>query len=141
MQKTFDREYGPNEQLQSEVAPGNVQIQQLKDRLRVRDEDRILLHSGQATLTRSGHALLDKRVPTLQKAADFRIEAKGFTDDVPVGKHLRGRYKSNWELSAARAASVVGYLQKKGIDSSRLTAAGLIHYQPSSSNATDLGLA
>jgi len=140
-QKTFDQEHVLNEQLQSEVASDNVQIQQLRDRLRVTVEDQVLFHSGQATLTRGGRELLDKLAPTLQKATDHRIEVEGYTDDVPVGKHLRGKYKTNWELSAARAASVVEYLQKKGIDPSRLTAAGHGQYQPSADNATDLGRA
>ena len=140
-QKTFDREHQLNEQLQSEVQSDQVQIQQLKDRLRVTVENNILFPSGQASLSKSGRGLLDKLVPTLQSATDHRIEIEGYTDDVPVGKHLRSKYKTNWELSSARAASVVEYLQKKGIDPSRMTAAGHGQYQPTADNSTDIGRA
>jgi chemotaxis protein MotB len=140
-QKTFDREHQLNEQLQAEVQSDQVQIQQLQDRLRITIEDQILYPSGQASLSRDGRAILDKLVPTLQDATDHRIEIEGYTDDVPVGRHLRGKYKTNWELSAARAASVVEYLQKKGIDPSRMTAAGHGQYQPSADNTTAVGRA
>ncbi len=141
MQKTYDREHQLNEQLQAEVQSDQVQIQELKDRLRVTIEDSILFPSGQAGLSRSGRAILDKLVPTLQDASDHRIEIEGYTDDVPVGHHLRGKYKSNWELSAARAASVVEYLQKRGVDPARMTAAGHGQYQPTDDNATPEGRA
>lgn len=141
MQKTYDREHQLNEQLQAQVRSDEAEIQQLKDRLRVTVENEILFPSGQASLSRSGHALLDKLVPTLRDATDHRIEVEGYTDDVPVGRHLRGKYKTNWELSSARAASVVEYLQKKGIDPSRMTAAGHGQYQPKADNSTDTGRA
>ena len=141
MQKTYDREHQLNEQLQAEVQSDQVQIEQLQDRLRITIEDHILYPSGQASLSRDGRAILDKLVPTLQDATDHRIEIEGYTDTVPVGRHLRGKYKTNWELSAARAASVVEYLQKKGVDPSRMTAAGHGQYQPAADNTTSEGRA
>ena len=141
MQKTYDRERQLNAQLQAEVQSDQVQIEQLQDRLRITIEDHILYPSGQASLSHEGRAILDKLVPTLQDATDHRIEIEGYTDAVPVGRHLRGKYKTNWELSAARAASVVEYLQKKGIDPSRMTAAGHGQYQPSADNTTAEGRA
>lgn len=140
-QQTYDRERQLNQQLQSEVQSDQVQIQQLEDRLRITIEDRILYPAGQASLTRSGRNIFDKLAPTLQDATDHRIEVEGYTDDVPVGRHLRSKYKTNWELSAARAAGVVEYLQKKGIDPARMTAAGHGQYQPSADNATAAGRA
>ena len=140
-QKTYDREHQLNEQLESRLSSDEAQIQQLDDRLRVTIEDSILYPEGQATLSSSGRAILDKLVPTLKSATDHRIEIEGYTDSVPVGKHLRSKYKTNWELSAARSASVVEYLQKKGIDPSRLTAAGHGQYQPSADNSTAIGRA
>jgi len=82
---------------------------------------------------------LDKIVPALQTASAQRIEVEGYTDNVPIGGHLEHRFPTNWELSAARAVEVVRYLQKKGIDPSRLTAAGHGEYQPVGSNATPAG--
>jgi len=144
-QKTYDRDIGLerqiNQQLESEVQSDQVQITRLQDRLRVSVEGQILFGTGSAALHPRGKALLDKLVSTLQSATDNRIEVEGYTDDVPIGKHLKKKYKSNWELSAARAASVVEYLQMKGIDPSRLTAAGHSQYQPTDANTTAAGRA
>lgn len=141
-QQTFDREHQLNQQLQAEVDNDNVKIQQLNDRLRITIEDSVLYPSGRAELSPAGRKALDKLIPTLKDAdADHRIEVEGYTDDVPVGKHLKSRYKSNWELSAARAASVIEYLQKKGVDPSRMTAAGHGQYQPTDDNSTAEGRA
>jgi chemotaxis protein MotB len=144
-QKTYDRDIGLerqlNQQLQSEVQADQVKITRLEDRLRVTVEDEILYPEGQADLTKEGKTILDKLVPALQSATDHRIEIEGYTDDVPIGKHLKRRYKTNWELSAARAAGVVEYLQKQGVDPNRMTAAGHGQYQPVESNATAEGRA
>ena len=141
-QQTFDREHQLNEQLQSEVDGDRVKIQQLNDRLRITIEDSILFPSGRADLVAEGRKALDRLIPTLKDAdADHRIEVEGYTDDVPVGKHLKSRYKTNWELSAARAASVIEYLQKKGVDPTRMTAAGHGQYQPTDDNSTPEGRA
>ena len=142
MQSTFDREHQLNDTLQSEVQSDQVEIHQLKDRLRITIEDSLLYPSGQAALTGNGKKTLDKLLPALKDAdADLRIEVEGYTDSVPVGHHLKSKYKTNWELSSARAASVVEYLQKKGVDPSRLTAAGHGQYQPKSDNMTAEGRA
>lgn len=140
-QKTYDREHELNNQLESELGTDQAEIQQLKDRLRVTIEDQILYPEGQATLSKSGKAILDRLTPTLSQATDHRIEVEGYTDSVPIGRHLRSKYKTNWELSAARAASVVEYLQKKGIDPSRMTAAGHGQYQPTADNGSADGRA
>ena len=52
----------------------------------------------------------------------------GYTDDVPVGKG--GAFKDNWDLSSARAAAVVRYLQGRGLDPRMLGAAGFSEYRP-----------
>jgi chemotaxis protein MotB len=141
-QKTFDREHELNQQLQASVDNDNIKIEQLNDRLRITIEDSILYPSGKAELSSEGRKALDKIIPTLKDAdGDHRIEVEGYTDDVPVGKGLKAKYKTNWELSSARAASVVEYLQKKGVDPSRLTAAGHGQYQPTADNASTVGRA
>jgi chemotaxis protein MotB len=141
-QQTFDREHDLNVKLQSEVDNDNVKIEQLNDRLRITIEDSVLYPSGKSELSADGKKALDKVIPTIKDAdADHRIEVEGYTDDVPVGKSLRSKYKSNWELSSARAASVVEYLQKKGVDPSRLTAAGHGQYQPTADNKSADGRA
>ena len=142
-QKTYDRDMGAerqiNQQLSAEVQADTVKIIQLQDRLRVTMEDELLFPEGRWEIHSKGKAVLDKIVPALQAATTQRIEVEGYTDNVPIGGHLEHRFPSNWELSTARAAEVVRYLQKKGIDPSRLTAAGHGEYQPVGSNATPAG--
>ncbi|MFZ4703075.1 MAG: OmpA/MotB family protein [Candidatus Methylumidiphilus sp.] len=142
-QKTYNRDMGAerqiNQELMTEVQADTVKIIQLQDRLRVTLVDELLFSEGGWELHSNGKAVLDKIVPALQAATTQRIEVEGYTDNVPIGAHLQHRFPTNWELSAARAAEVVRYLQKKGIDPSRLTAAGHGEYQPVGSNATPAG--
>lgn len=144
-QKTYDRDMGYerqlNEELRTEVEADNVKIRQLSDRLQVTMEDELLFPEGGWQISKEGKAALDKILPTLQSATTHRIEIEGHTDNVPIGKHLAHRFSSNWELSAGRAAEVVKYLQSKGIDPTRMTAAGHGEYQPVESNSTPQGRA
>lgn len=141
-QSQYDHDLGLerqlNEQLSTEVQADQIEIQHLHDRLRVTVEEKILYPEGAADLTPKGKAILDKLTPTLKQASDdHRIEIEGYTDDVPIGKHLKKQYKSNWELSAARAAGVVEYLQKKGVDPARMSASGHGQYQPKATDKSE----
>ena len=62
------------------------------------------------------------------------LRVDGHTDNRPISG---GKFESNWELSAARAISVVKYLIEKGISPSHLVAAGFGENQPISSGKTD----
>lgn len=64
------------------------------------------------------------------------VQIEGFTDNTPIGTD---EFPTNWELSAARAASVVRYFQSKGINPSRLAAIGYGEHQPLVSNDTPEG--
>ncbi len=59
------------------------------------------------------------------------IRVEGHTDDVPLNK---GPYKTNWELSVARALAVVKSLQDNGVDPALLSAAGFGEYHPIAPN-------
>jgi chemotaxis protein MotB len=142
-QRTYDRDMGVerqlNQQLVTEVSADRVKITQLKDRLRVTLEDELLFPEGGWEIHADGKKVLDKLVSTLQSATNHRIEAEGHTDNVPIGSRLHHHFPSNWELSTARGAEVVKYLQQQGIDPSRLTAAGHGEYQPVAPNTTPEG--
>ena len=80
--------------------------------------------------------MLDKLVPTVANEDDV-IRVVGHTDNVLIGKTLREKYASNWELSTARAVSVVRYFQDRGrIDPKRLEAVGFGAYRPIAANDT-----
>jgi len=142
-QRTYDRDMGVerqlNQQLVTEVSADRAKITQLQDRLRVTLADELLFSEGGWEIHADGKKVLDKLVPTLQNATKHRIEAEGHTDNVPIGSRLHHHFPSNWELSAARGAEVVKYLQQQGVDPSRLTAAGHGEYQPVAPNTTPEG--
>src|SRR5437660_731520 len=92
-----------------------------------------LLPEGRAELDQLATALidLDKQIPT-EIAWVLRVD--GHTDVRPINSPL---FKSNWELSAARAISVVQYLISLGVPAQRLVAAGFAEFQPLDTAATE----
>ena len=68
------------------------------------------------------------------------LQINGHTDKQPIS-NTAGRFKSNWDLSAARAISVVQFLISKGIPANRLVAAGFGEFQPIDSGDSDEALA
>jgi chemotaxis protein MotB len=95
----------------------------------------ILFPSGAAGFASSAEPVLDKLAEVL-KPFPNPIRVEGHTDDRPV--HTAA-YPSNWELSAARAASVVHEFTKAGIDPLRLEIVGFGEFHPRQSNATQEG--
>lgn len=133
----YNEEKDLNNRLQAEVDADKVTIQQQNDELTVSMVNELLFPSAGAELNSDGKKVLDKIIPTLNDAGDKRIEVRGYTDSVPIGSHLKHQYKSNWELSTARATSVVEYLQSKGVPGSRLSARGFGEFQPLDAKAAD----
>ena len=74
---------------------------------------------------------LDKQIPA-EIAWVLRVD--GHTDTRPINSPL---FKSNWELSSARAISVVQYLVSLGVPSQRLVAAGFAEFQPLDTGNTE----
>jgi chemotaxis protein MotB len=92
----------------------------------------LLLPEGRAELDKLASALidLDKKIPG-EIAWVLRVD--GHTDIRPIA----GLFKSNWELSSARAISVVQYLVSLGVPPQRLVAAGFAEFQPLDTAATE----
>jgi chemotaxis protein MotB len=126
--------------LEKEIQEGQVQIQEMKDRLTVTMVDQILFASGSAEVGKKGKAVLSKVVAILKDVKGKRIEVDGHTDNVPIVSALKNRFATNWELSTARATEVVRYLQEEGgLDPHLLSATGYAEYQPVASNDTEEG--
>jgi chemotaxis protein MotB len=109
-------------------------------------QSEVFFDSGAATLRPEGRAELDKlagAVLDLEKQIPSDIpwvlRVDGHTDVRPVGP--TSPFKSNWDLSAARAISVVQYLMSKGVPPSRLAAAGFGEYQPIDPGTSEEALA
>jgi chemotaxis protein MotB len=124
--------------LKSEIASGQVQIEQLRDGIRVQLAQEILFPSGSAELDARGAEVLGK-VAAQMASSPHRIEVEGHTDNVPIVGGLAQRYPTNWELAAARAARVVRLFQEAGIKGPRLRAVSRSEYQPVAANDTPEG--
>lgn len=126
--------------LESEVAAGQIEIEQLREGIRLNVSDEILFATGSARLGPDGEAVIAKVAGQLA-GLEQRIEVQGHSDDRPIRGALRMRYPSNWELAGARAASVVRLLQREGVAGERLSAVSFAAYKPVASNDTPEGRA
>lgn len=126
--------------LQDEIAKGNITIQQVRDRLTINMVDRVLFDSGQAHIKPAGIKVLKQVGDVLNKITDKQIRIEGHTDTVPISAKLQDRFKTNWELSTARATTVVRYLiDQGGVDRQYLSAVGYAETRPIAANDSEEG--
>ncbi|MGQ0812294.1 MAG: OmpA family protein [Nitrospiraceae bacterium] len=126
--------------LEDEIAKGDIKIQQVRDRLTINMVDRVLFDSGHAKVKPAGVKVLKQMSGILKKVTDKQIRIEGHTDNVPVGQKIRERFPTNWELSTARATSVVRYLiDDGGLNPATLSAIGHADNRPVASNETEEG--
>jgi chemotaxis protein MotB len=124
-------------QLQKEVGEGQVAIRQYEDKLTVNVAEKIFFDSGSAELKPGGKELLKKFGRIVKGLSDKWIRVEGHTDNVPIAKPLQPTYPTNWELSAARAITVVRFLQDHaGVPPKMLVATAFGQYQPIAPNNT-----
>jgi chemotaxis protein MotB len=100
--------------------------------------DDLLFASGQASLEGRAGGLLSEIAQLLNVDETHPISVEGNTDNVPIHS---SQFPSNWELSTARASTVVRFLIAHGVSASRLTASGNAEQHPFDSNATAAGRA
>ncbi len=127
-------------ELKQEIADKQVQVERIRDQLRVDMVDEVLFDSGEATLKPAGVQVLRKVGVVLAKTGNRRVEVQGHTDNVPITGALTKRFPTNWELSASRATNVVRFFQDEAkLDPTRLLAAAYSEYRPRASNDSDQG--
>lgn len=100
-----------------------------------------LFKTGTATLTPAGTKRLRPVIARLQRTYPARtIRVEGHTDDVPLGDELQKRFDSNWELSCARATTVVRHLVAHStLAPTQFIAVGYGATDPVGSNDTAMG--
>lgn len=98
--------------------------------------DKLLFDSGQAVLRPEGARLIAAIGGLLCRESSHRVMVEGYTDDQPIHDST---YPSNWELSTARASTVVRALVAAHVAPQRLTAAGRAYLDPVASNTTAEG--
>jgi len=95
----------------------------------------ILFSSASAEIDEDAIPVLRQIANILKSYPNF-IQVEGFTDNLPISTYV---YPSNWELSAARAASVVHVFMNAGVEPERMSAVGFGEYRPVADNATEEG--
>jgi len=103
--------------------------------------DSTLFNSGESTVREEGIRTLSKVAEALKTLKDTTVLVAGHTDNVKMSESLSKIYPTNWELSVARAVSVVKVLEADGVDPKILCAAGFSEYRPVASNDTPEGRA
>ena len=127
-------------ELESEVAAGQIRIDQLQDGLRLNLSQDILFPSGSVDLQPNGEKVLRKVAGKLRKT-DHRIEVQGHSDDMGLSRALASRWGSNWELAAARASRVVRVFESEKLDPARLSVVSYGPNMPVATNDTPEGRA
>jgi chemotaxis protein MotB len=129
-------------ELKDQIQKQEVTLKEFQESLSLNFIDRILFEFGKADLTPEGEKVLKKVGEALKNIKGKKIRVTGHTDPVPIRPDYMYKFPSNWELSAARAASVVRYFQEKiDLDPKEMEAVGRSFYQPEVSNDTKEGRA
>ncbi len=121
--------------LQTLIKEKLITIRRNKHWVEVEIRTKVLYSSGSASLASDAIRVLT-RIAGILKDYPNHIHVEGFTDDRPINTVA---FPSNWELSAARAASVVHLFANKGIQPSRMAAVGYGQYRPAADNSTESG--
>lgn len=100
--------------------------------------DKLLFKSGSDAVEPKGQDALKKIAEVMNKNLDINMAIEGHTDSIPIKTN---RFSDNWDLSVARATSVVRLLTSNGVSSKRLTASGKGEFNPVADNSTKEGRA
>jgi len=109
-----------------------VDIESTEEKIKLTMAAPVLFDLGSAELKPEGIRILEPLIEPL-RATPNQIVVEGHTDNTPI---LGGRYRSNFELSMARAYSVVQFLERSGLPSSRLAGIGYGEFRPVAPNDT-----
>lgn len=125
------------EKLRSQISDKSISLTVDERGLVIVLSDDILFDSGKADLKKEAYPVLDKVAYIIKdKVPGKNIGISGHTDNVPI---KYSGWKSNWELSSARATNVLYYLESKGVSPKRLSATGYGEHRSLASNATAEG--
>jgi len=125
-------------ELANEIKSGQVKVEATPSGVLIRFNSNFLFTSGSADIYNSMEGTLDELASILAETKG-EILVSGHTDNVPISTEV---FRSNWDLSAARASSLVTMLLKSGkIDKARIGATGYADSRPIGSNDTESGRA
>jgi chemotaxis protein MotB len=98
--------------------------------------DKVFFASGDATLKPYARKLVDKIATVVRDERSHPVVVEGHTDSQPISN---GRYRSNWDLSGARASAVVNDFAQNGVLARRMSLAGYGSQEPIAANSTSSG--
>ncbi len=119
-----------NDALGSQIESGKVRITQTVRGITVDINASALFNSAEALLHPEANKILGS-VAEVLSAVENEVEVEGHTDNEPIST---AQFPSNWELSGARASSVVRLFIERGIAPARLTAVGYADTRPQEAN-------
>lgn len=124
--------------MRQELAAGSTSLSMQSRGLVVTVLDRVLFDSGRAELKESSLPTLDKVITILtDRVQDNKVFIEGHTDNVPI---RYSSWRSNWELSTARATEVIHYfVEERGLNPKRIAAVGYGEFNPIASNDSPEG--
>jgi chemotaxis protein MotB len=118
------------------IDSGKLKVEVRKGRMVVKMSDKILFDPGKDDLKAEGKTALAEVTKILVAIPDRAFQVAGHTDNVPIKSR---KFKSNWELSTARAVNVVRYMIENGMKAERISASGYGEFDPVGDNATPEG--
>ena len=128
----YDENYGDLENSLNSLSLQGVDAQPGREGLTLRIADNLLFASGQAELMYEGMMLISQLTDVLNEFQG-EISIEGHTDNIPINTP---QFPSNWELSSARAISVLRYLEFDGVSATRMRAVGYADTRPLEANDT-----
>ncbi len=131
-QMALDTLYNDLTQQLAVFYPNELYLSEEDGRLKIEFYDQIFFESGMDTINQRGREALRDFANIIRNQDHLNINVVGHTDNVPVNNEI---YDDNWDLSVARSASVVRFLEDENVDPNRLTASGKSKYEPLAPNA------
>ena len=127
-----------NEMMEKSQGPA-ISVEEAQEGFVIKLPASLLFKAGSATIENQDALLFLKRIALIveELPKDLELSVQGHTDNTNPGAD--SPYKDNWELSTARAISVLHELVLDGVDPKRMSACGYAQYKPIATNATPTG--
>ena len=132
-----EKEEATADKIIGSVQSSLVQIESSEKMLKLVLTEGVLFDSGRSELKEKAKEVLNPIVEELKKLPND-VFVEGHTDNVPIKS---GRFSTNWELSMARAYSVISYMESLGMDKRKLAGIGYGENRPVADNLAPVGRA
>ncbi|ODS15672.1 flagellar motor protein MotB [Pseudoalteromonas tetraodonis] len=120
-----------------EIRSGEASLELSQDWLVIELNSGLLFASGSAVAHNKAKEIV-KKIEAIIASVDNYIRVRGYTDNETIRNEI---FRSNWELSVARATSILVELERLGIESARMAIEGYGQYSPFADNDTEAGRA